>query len=72
MLECDTDEQCSGASDTCVSFWDQLHQYQLCYCGSNPKCSGRSDKCTSGLCSCGETDECPEGETCWLGKCQGL
>ena len=63
-LECDTNEDCSGASDTCIS--------NSCHCGSKAKCKGRADTCTEGICKCGGNDECPVDEFCFLGKCQGM
>ena len=63
-LECDTNEDCSGASDTCIS--------NSCHCGSKAKCERRADTCTEGICKCGGNDECPVDEFCFLGKCQGM
>ena len=63
-IDCMTSDDCSSASDTCIS--------NFCHCGSNKKCSGRSDTCSAGICRCGETEECPRTEICWLGTCQGL
>ena len=62
-LECTTDEDCYGESDTCV--------LNICFCGSNAKCSGRTDKCHMGACRCGDNEECPETQTCSHGECQG-
>ena len=62
-IECVTNEDCSGASDTCIS--------KICYCGSEKKCTGRSDTCTNGKCKCGENDECASTELCFLKKCHG-
>ena len=62
ILECNTDEDCHGGSDTCKS--------SICYCGSNKKCTERADKCTAGQCKCGGNDECLYPETCSLGQCE--
>ena len=62
-IECLTDEDCFGASDTCIS--------NVCHCGSNARCSGKTNKCTKGICKCGENDECSSTEICSLGKCVG-
>ena len=62
--ECLTDEDCNGASDTCIS--------NVCHCGSKARCSGRADTCIASLCKCGESDECPEDEFCNLGRCEKL
>ena len=63
MTECNTNEDCSGASDTCKS--------NVCYCGSETKCTRIADTCKTGQCKCGEYDECSSHETCILGKCKG-
>ena len=61
--ECTTKEDCSSASDTCIS--------NVCFCGSNETCAGRTDTCTAGQCKCGENDECSSPRTCLSGKCIG-
>ena len=64
ISECTTNDDCSGASDTC--------KFNICYCGSTNKCTGGADTCTSGKCKCGENDECSSQEVCALGKCVGM
>ena len=65
IIECSTDDDCTGNSDTCIS--------NYCHCGSIAKCSGISDTCKAGFCTCGENDECSraELEVCRLGECHG-
>ena len=43
------------------------------YCGGcDVTCDvDRADACVSGVCSCGDGDACPEGETCIDGSCAG-
>ena len=64
LLECQTNDDCSNASDTC-------HE-NICKCGSNAKCTGRTDNCTSGNCTCGQNNECSENQYCDLGDCKGM
>ena len=56
LLECQTNDDCSNASDTC-------HE-NICKCGSNAKCTGRTDNCTLGNCTCGQNNECSEKQYC--------
>ena len=65
IIECKTNDDCTGDSDTCIS--------NYCHCGSIAKCTGRTDTCKAGVCTCGENDECSEAglEVCRLGECQG-
>ena len=64
ILECFTDSDCTGDSDTCVS--------NSCVCGSTEKCSGITvDACVIGKCQCGEHEECSETEICSVGECVG-
>ena len=70
IIDCSTDDDCSGNSDTCVS--------NYCHCGSSMKCLARADTpwktptCESGLCRCVDHDECPEDRSCNGGECQGM
>ena len=64
IVECNTDDDCTGSSDTCVA--------KVCYCGANEKCSGRTDTCDTGFCKCGGIDGCNETQVCALGICQGI
>ena len=70
LLDCHTNADCNGNSNTCVS--------NYCQCGSNVRCSGRADSsgktdtCKNGNCKCGDNDECGENEVCGLGKCNGM
>ena len=64
ILECFTDSDCTGDSDTCVS--------NTCVCGSTEKCSGRTDTCVMETCKCGENEECSETEICSAGICRGM
>ena len=67
VIECYTDDDCHGASDTCKS--------SICYCGSNDKCTERTDTCTAGQCKCGANDMClwewrVRNGKCSLGQCE--
>ena len=64
ILECWTDSDCIGDSDTCVS--------NLCFCGSTEKCAGRTDTCVMGKCKCSENEECSETSICSNGECRGM
>ena len=64
ILECSTDSDCTGDSDTCIS--------NVCFCGSIAKCFGRTDTCVMGKCKCGEHEECSVTETCSAGECQSM
>lgn len=61
ILECFTDSNCTGDSDTCIS--------NACLCGSIEKCFGKTDTCVMGKCKCGEHEECTEIESCNAGEC---
>ena len=63
FVECQTNEDCSVASDTC-------HE-NICRCGSNAKCTHKNT-CEAGTCKCGENDECSETKYCNLGECIGM
>ena len=39
ITECSTNDDCSGASDTCKA--------NICYCGSEEKCTETTDTCTA-------------------------
>ena len=64
ILECLTNSDCTGDSDTCVS--------NLCFCGTTEKCTGRTDTCVMEKCKCGENEECSETEFCSTGECRGI
>ena len=71
IIDCSTDDDCTGNSDICV--------LRYCHCGSSKKCLGRADSpwktptCESGLCKCVDHDECPgEYDICVQGECQGM
>ena len=72
ILDCNSDNDCTGNSDTCVS--------NFCRCGSSARCSavegsssGKTDTCIDGLCvKCGNNDECSEYDICILGECKGM
>ena len=64
ILECQSKDNCSVASDTC-------HE-NICKCGSNAKCTGTADTCKDGKCSCGNRTECSEKEYCDNGECKGM
>ena len=61
ITECSTNDDCSGASDTCNA--------NICYCGSEEKCTETTDTCTAGQCKCGLYGECPSTESCYQGTC---
>ena len=61
ILDCTTNEDCTGTTDTCKE--------GRCYCGSEGECTGRSDKCAENKCKCGESDKCSPVEMCSDGKC---
>ena len=63
VLECTTNEDCFGTSDTCKS--------NVCYCGSKEKCAWRADMCIAGKCECGGNAECSSNQICSLSKCTG-
>ena len=42
ILECYTDSDCTGDSDTCVS--------NTCFCGTTAKCSGELSLCSDSQC----------------------
>ena len=62
MIDCTTNGDCTGTTDTCKS--------SRCYCGSEDECTGRSDTCTGGRCQCGENDKCSSVDICSFGQCK--
>ena len=72
IVDCNSDNDCNGNSDTCVS--------NFCRCGSSVRCSavegtssGKTDTCIDGQCvKCGDNDECSEYDVCILGECKGM
>ena len=63
-LECYSDTDCTGISDTCKA--------NACFCGSTDKCSEIAGTCILGKCKCGENEGCSEHEICSAGECQGI
>ena len=63
-VECNTNADCHGASDSCLQ--------NVCHCGLNERCSGRTYTCKMGLCHCGRNSECSETQLCSNGKCQSM
>ena len=72
IVDCNSDNDCTGNSDTCVS--------NFCHCGSSVRCSAvegnsslKTDTCNDGLCvKCGDNDECSGYDVCLLGECKGM
>ena len=63
-VECNTNVDCHGASDSCVQ--------NVCHCGLNERYTGRTYTCKMGLCHCGRNSECSETQLCSNGKCQSM
>ena len=54
-VECVSDSQCSGLSDTCRN--------NKCVCGNGAACNPtKSSQCTDGVCKCGTNPECASSE----------